>query len=243
MPTMKIRHPALISAASWLTARLVRLWIGTLRYEYRAIGPDLRPGCPGLEGRYIYAFWHENMLLPAYHYARPDIKVLISQHADGQLIAEACERLGYQVARGSTTRGGVEAVRDLLRAGAAIHLAVTPDGPRGPRRRVQPGVVYLAARTGLPVVPVGLGTCRPWRAKSWDRFAVPRPWTRARCVTGPPLVVPAAVDREELERYRQQFESSLLRVTDIAERWAETGCWPDDADEASWAPRPEGHAA
>src|SRR5206468_6190352 len=105
----------------------------------------------------LYAFWHEHLLLPAYHYGRRDIRVLISTHADGQLIAEVCRRLGFGLVRGSTTRGGVEAVRQMLRDGGASHLAITPDGPRGPRRRVQPGVSFLASRTGLPVVPMGIG--------------------------------------------------------------------------------------
>src|SRR5262245_36675985 len=150
---MKLRHPALIRAASLAGAWALRGLLGTVRFHYEPLADNFDPRRPGLKGRYIYAFWHEGILLPAYQYARRDIRVLISQHADGQLIAEICHRLGFRTVRGSSTRGGAEAVREMLRAGGGCHLALTPDGPRGPRREVQPGVAYLAARTGMPVVP------------------------------------------------------------------------------------------
>src|SRR5437764_5478012 len=125
---MKIRSPWLIKLAGFAAGWAVRLWVGTLRYRYRPLGPDLDPTRPGFRGRYIYVFWHENILLPAYQYGRRDIRVLISQHADGRLIAEAARHLGFRVVAGSTTRGGVEAVRRMLRLSRTSHLALTPDG-------------------------------------------------------------------------------------------------------------------
>jgi lysophospholipid acyltransferase (LPLAT)-like uncharacterized protein len=222
---MKIRHPVLIQGLGFFMAWLIRLWLGTLRFRYRPLGPNLDPHRRELRGRYVYAFWHENMMLPAYCYARPDIWVLISQHADGQLIAEVCRHLGFRTVRGSTTRGGVEAVRQMLRLARIAHLAITPDGPRGPRRQVQPGLAYLAARTGLAIVPVGIGFHRPWRLRSWDRFALPRPWSFGACVTGEPIVVPAEASRAMLAEYSERVETALRRVTALAERWAETGQW------------------
>jgi lysophospholipid acyltransferase (LPLAT)-like uncharacterized protein len=223
---MKIRSPWLIRRLSWVVARLIRLWIGTLRFRYYHLGPDVSPRQERLTDRYIYAFWHENLLLPAYQYGRPDIWILISQHADGQLIAEATERLGFSTVRGSTTRGGVEAIRQLLKHGQDAALAITPDGPRGPRRQIQPGLIYLAARTGLPIVAAGFGYQRPWRMKSWDRFALPRPWSRAVCVTGVPIAVPADAEREQLEEYRRRVEDELLRYSLMAEQCAENGTQP-----------------
>src|SRR5947209_20227050 len=145
---MKLRRPWLIKAAGFSAAWALRFWLGTLRYRYRPLGPSVDPRGPDNRQRYIYAFWHENMLLPAYHYGRTDVHVLISGHADGQLIAEVCRHLGFRTVRGSTTRDGVRAVRQMLKLGRHAHLAITPDGPRGPRRRVQPGLVYLAAKAG-----------------------------------------------------------------------------------------------
>jgi lysophospholipid acyltransferase (LPLAT)-like uncharacterized protein len=217
---MKIRKPWLIKAAGFSAAWALRLWLGTLSYRYRPLGPNVDPKRPECRGRYIYAFWHEGLLLPAYHYGRTRVHVLISEHADGQLIAEVCRHLGFPTVRGSPKRGAVKATRQMVKLAQTAHLAITPDGPRGPRREVQPGLVYLAARTSLPIVPAGFAYDRPWRARSWDRFAMPRPWSRATCVTGEPIRVPAAVSREELEDYRRQVEVELLRVTEAAERLA-----------------------
>lgn len=220
---MKIRHPFLLKALGCAAAGLIRLWIGSLRYRYQPIGPNVDPNQPGFKDRYIYALWHENMLLLAYQYSRPDIAVLISQHADGQLITEVVRRLGMGVVRGSSTRGGIEAVRRMLKLGNNGHLAITPDGPRGPRRNLQLGLIYLASRTGLPIVPVGIGYQRPWRLKSWDRFALPRPFTLATCVTAPPIVVPPELGVEELEAFRQRTEQAMSQVSSAAEAWAASG--------------------
>jgi hypothetical protein len=217
---MKLRHPGMIRAAAIAGAGVLRLWIGTLRYRYHPRGPNLDPTRPDCPGRFIYAFWHENMLLPAYHYGAAGVHVLISRHADGQLITEVVERLGFHAVRGSTTRGGAEAMMQMHRLAERSHLAITPDGPRGPRRRVQPGLIYLAARTGLPIVPVGIGYDRPWRARSWDRFAVPRPFARAVCVTEEPIRLPADLPRDDLEPYRLRVEEALHRITEEAERLA-----------------------
>lgn len=218
---MKIRNPWMIKAAGFSVAWTVRLWLGTVHFRYRPLGLNVDPRRPYCLNRYIYAFWHENLLLPAYHFGRGDVHVLISQHADGQLIAEACHHLGFRTVRGSTTRGGVEAVRQMVRLADRGHLAITPDGPRGPRREVQPGLVYLAARTGLPIVPTGFAYDRPWRARSWDRFALPRPWTRATAVTADPIAVPADADRSVVEQYRRIVSQAMDQVTLCAERWAE----------------------
>jgi lysophospholipid acyltransferase (LPLAT)-like uncharacterized protein len=221
---MKIRHPFLIKAAAFAGAWALRAWVGTLRYRYCPLGPNLDPRTCGAP--YLYAFWHEYLLLPAYHFGRMDSHVLISTHADGELIAGLIRHLGFRVVRGSTTRGGVKAVREILGLENESHLGITPDGPRGPRRRVQPGLTYLSSRLGLPIVPAGFSYQRPWRMQSWDRFAVPRPFTRARCVTCEPILVPPDAERDLLEEYRVYVEQRLLDLTAQAERWAEEGVPP-----------------
>jgi lysophospholipid acyltransferase (LPLAT)-like uncharacterized protein len=232
---MKIRHPALIHTVGWLGARLLRAWMRTIRFDYRALGMNLAPAdMDAVPERVLAVFWHENLLLPASRYGRPDVRVLISQHADGQMIAEVCQRLGFGLVRGSTTRGGVEAVRQMLGSSSSqFHLALTPDGPRGPRRSVQPGVAYLAARTGRPIIAVGIGYDRPWRLGSWDRFAIPRPWSRAVCVSSRAIRLPCDADRDQLERSSLVVQQELDRVTSLAERWAASGTWPADAEQAT----------
>jgi lysophospholipid acyltransferase (LPLAT)-like uncharacterized protein len=224
---MKIRKPWLIKTVGLLGTALARIWMGTLRFRLRHLGPvDANPHHTAPGQRYIYALWHENMLLPAFQFARGDIHVLISHSADAQLFADLLRYMRVPVIRGSTNRGGVEAVRRILRDGRERHLTMTPDGPRGPRRRIPPGIAYLAARTGMPIIPVGFGYDRPWRLRTWDRFAIPRPWTLGTCVTAPAIIVPPDANKDELERYRQMVEAALSAVSDIAEEWAEKGRWP-----------------
>jgi lysophospholipid acyltransferase (LPLAT)-like uncharacterized protein len=219
---MKLRSPWLIRLAARLIAWVIRALMSTIRYQVVFLGRE-HPVDPRQE-RYIYAFWHESMLLPTV--VRTEICVLISRHADGELIARACERLGIAAVRGSSTRGGSEALLGMLGVGRDLHLAVTPDGPRGPRRRVQMGTIFLASRTGLPIVPFGVAYQRAWRFRSWDRFALPKPWSRAFAVIGQALPVPAGLDRPQMERYRLLLEEQMLSLTAAAERWAETGIEP-----------------
>ena len=130
--------------------------------------------------------------------------------------------LGWSVVRGSTSRGGTGALLRLLRDDRR-HINLTPDGPRGPRRKMAAGAIYLASRLALPVVCVGYGYERPWRGRCWDRFAFPRPFSRGRAVFGPPLRVPPDLARDNLDIYRGWFERLLNRLTDEAETWAADG--------------------
>jgi lysophospholipid acyltransferase (LPLAT)-like uncharacterized protein len=221
-PTMRIRRRWLIKTLGFVGAWVIRLWIATLRYRYHPIGPHTIPP-PKLGARYIYAFWHENMLLPAYHCGNPHVWVLVSRHSDGELIAAVCRSLGFRLIRGSTTRGSIEAVRQMVRAGQTAHLALTPDGPRGPRRQVQAGVIYLAAKTGLAIIAGGIGYQDPWRLRSWDRFVLPKPWRRATVVTSAPIRIPPDLDKASVEHYRQLLEDTLRTVNLAAEHWAEQG--------------------
>lgn len=223
---MKIRNRFLISAVARLAAVAVRLWLWCVRYRYYPLGPDVDPHrlAPTVAGkRLIYAFWHENMLQLAVAYGRADICILISQHRDGQLIAETAHHLGFRTVRGSSTRNGANALREMIRLAPDSHIAITPDGPRGPRRQVHSGLVFLAARAGMAVVPVGLGFDRPWRMNSWDRFVLPVPFRRSVCVTGDLIEIPETADREQLDAYRQVIEDAINRANAVAEEAAATG--------------------
>lgn len=222
---MKIRDPRLIAAAGWLGTRAVRLLCSTLRFEHHALGPaPVDPFGTPEDRPLIYALWHENFLVPIVRFGNPGVVALVSRHADGQLLGSLIRSTGMGVIPGSTNRGGVAAVRRLLRPdNGPRHLAVTPDGPRGPRRRVQPGVVYLASRTGMRIVPVGVGHHRPWRVKSWDALAIPRPFSRVRCLFGVPLVVPPDLRPAALQPHVQRLQAELDRLTDAAQHWSETG--------------------
>jgi lysophospholipid acyltransferase (LPLAT)-like uncharacterized protein len=217
---MKLRHPWLLRLFGLVGATVIRAWMNTVRYRAHVLDGTIHPADPRGQ-RFIYAFWHESVLIPTVFKTR--VRVLISQHADGELIAQVCRHLRLGTVRGSTTRGAVPALMAMKRASRDSHLAVTPDGPKGPRRRVQMGLIFLASMTGLPVVPVGVGFGRAWRARSWDRFAVPWPWSTVYGVAPAPIVVPPKLDRAGLEHHRRLVEDRFLAVTAAAERWANAG--------------------
>ncbi len=217
---MKIQNPALIRAVGVAGAFLVRRLVGTTEFHFRYADPTVNPEVARRTGaRYIYAFYHEVLLFPAYFWAWPEMQILISDHRDGELIAQTVLRLGFGVVRGSTTRGGARALREMTRRVDRGHLCITPDGPKGPRRHVHQGLPYLALRTGLPIVGLGMAFSNPWRAKSWDKFAVPRPYGKATCVFPEPVIVPPDAGREVLEECRAEVERRMRKATDEAEEW------------------------
>jgi len=206
-----------------LGSAAIRGWMRTLDYKAAFYDRRLDPAFPG-PGQNIYLFWHEYILFPLYLRGHCNMTVLLSRHADAEILSQAARYLGYDFVRGSTRRGGVSALRKLLRERRKMHLAITPDGPRGPRRRLAPGAIYLASKLGMPLVLLGFGFDRPWRVRrAWDRFAIPRPGSRARCVVSPEIRVPPELDRQGIEHFRARVERLLRRLTAEAEAWAESG--------------------
>jgi len=166
----------------------------------------------------LYAFWHCMMLIPAYVGRKSKIQVLISQHSDGEYIARVIQRLGFGVIRGSTTRGGMRAVKalvDKIREGYSV--AITPDGPRGPRFVVQPGSIYLGKKTQLPIIPTVVGLSSYWALPSWDKFRIPKPFSRALMLYGEPIHIPPNLSDEELERYRLSLEQTMINMAERAD--------------------------
>jgi lysophospholipid acyltransferase (LPLAT)-like uncharacterized protein len=215
---MKLRQPGLIRACGFLIACLMKGLHSTLRVreDHGPAGPhppDARVR------RSLYVFWHENIVF-ASRFGQGKVHVLISQHADGELITQICRHLRLGAVRGSSRRGGRAAVRDMLRLCERTHVVVTPDGPRGPRRQVQPGVVFLASKTGLPIVPFGLGYEKAWRARSWDQFAVPHPFSLCTFVIGAPIHVPPDLDGAQIREHCLRVQAGLDHVTLDAQRWA-----------------------
>ena len=220
---MKLDSPLLNKLGGLLGAAAVRAWMSTLDYKAAFYDRTLDPAFPGCRGQKIYIFWHEYILFPIYLRGHCNLTMLLSRHRDAEILSHAACHLGFEFVRGSTNRGGVAAIRELLRTSRKMHLTITPDGPRGPRRRLAPGPVFLASKLGLPLVAMGFGYDRPWRLiNSWDRFAVPRPFSRARVVVGPHVYVPPDLDRKGLEYFRQRIERLMNRFCDEAEAWAES---------------------
>lgn len=221
---MRINSHLLMKLGGLAIAEVTRHWMSTLDYRIAFYEPRVDPVHPDFQGPVVFLFWHEYIPCPFYLRGHCNIAMLLSQHQDAEWLSHAARLMGFSTVRGSTNRGGVTALRTLFRRSRTMNLAITPDGPRGPRRRMAPGPVYLASRLGIPLVPFGVGYDRPWRnRRAWDHFAVPRPFSRARTIVGPPITIPGHLDREGLEDARQGVERLLNALTDQAEWWAESG--------------------
>lgn len=229
---MKLRVPGLTGATGYAIANALRSWMSTLRYE---VVYEDRRGDPaaGIGGPRIYLVWHEYMTAPIYLRAGCRISILVSRHRDADLLESIARHSGYDCVRGSTARGGAAALKSLVEHGKHRNLVITPDGPRGPRRRLAAGPVFLASKLGLPIVPMGFGFDRCWRLGSWDRFAIARPFTTCRTWLGRELCVPAGLDRQGIETQRLRVEGELRRVTESAEAWAAGVARPPGAEPAT----------
>ncbi|QDT15174.1 lysophospholipid acyltransferase family protein [Alienimonas californiensis] len=230
---MKIRNKTLNRLLAVFAARLLTVWMRTCRVEaYSVAGASPfagrlgEPGRPAACGRFrtvahdpaaphtysFYPFWHE-WIVP-YVFVRPHAQMagLISQHRDGGYLADAMTAVGLKTVRGSTSRGGAAAVKQIMDECADWDLGITPDGPRGPRRELKPGVAFLASRTGRPIVPTAVACSSAWVVKgSWTDLVLPKPFSRVVFCAGAPLTVPPDADRNELNAWCRRIETAIAQ--------------------------------
>ncbi len=213
-----LRNPPVREAVAAILTGYVRLVYRTTRWTRQ--GDDsldllVAEGVP-----IILCYWHGRLLMLAPGWRYPDrTHLLVSSHADGDLIASVVGRLGFGTVRGSSRRGGASAFRQMLRLLATgAMIGITPDGPRGPRMRAGSGAVMLARAAGAALVPVAYATAARHVASSWDRFVVPRPFSRGAYLIGAPLRIARDADADEVEAMRRQLEGSLTSLTAEADR-------------------------
>jgi lysophospholipid acyltransferase (LPLAT)-like uncharacterized protein len=150
--------------------------------------------------RVLFTLWHGELLPLLWHQRGENVAIVISEHRDGEIIAQIAHSLGYATVRGSSSKGGSRALIGLMREiDAGRDGAITPDGPRGPARVFAPGAAVAAQRTGALIVPIRAQASRAWRLESWDRFLIPKPFARVRVSFGPLTAVTAASPREAAE--------------------------------------------
>ncbi len=166
------------------------------------------------EGRaVVFVLWHGRLLPLTYLHRGEGLVTLVSLSGDGDYIARIVEQWGYLTVRGSTSRGGGVALRELVRhAREGRSLAITPDGPRGPRQKMKSGALKAAQLADAPVIPAAAGTLHGWWFGNWDRFLVPKPFARIRVAYGPPLFVPRRADAATLDRIGSKVEDALNAV-------------------------------
>ncbi len=174
----------------------------------------LRPQGKGL----IFAMWHGPHFPVLWAYRNHGMNVISSHSRDGQILTDILKGAGYQVVRGSSSRGGISAMIELTRqVETGSDAAIAVDGPRGPNRVTKPGIIRLAKLTGSPIVPVGAAVDRYWEFRSWDQYRLPKPFAKAFVVTGDPMWVPSDAVGDQLEAFRVQLDQSLGQIQAVAE--------------------------
>jgi lysophospholipid acyltransferase (LPLAT)-like uncharacterized protein len=211
---------------SWVKRAQVTMIAGLAYPLINALGHTLRWRVEGLQhldtihasGRQpVMAFWHGRILPATFYFRRRGIVVITSENFDGEWIARIIERFGYGTARGSTSRGGLKALKQLVRDMQSGRAAgFTLDGPRGPARVAQQGAVWLAKATGNPLLPFHLEASSHWSLRSWDRTQIPKPFSTVTLVVGEPMDVAKDATEEQLERARVELETRLKRLEERA---------------------------
>ena len=208
----------------WLGRALLALLAKTWRVEHIERDHFLSaaaagPGC-------FFSMWHGRMIVALPMFAHKGWQVLVSSSGDGDISEKLLEANGYEVIRGSSSKGGARALRKMLKVldeGAV--LFITPDGPRGPMHSMNPGLAFMARATGRQVVPLGFASDRAWHADSWDHFTIPKPFARVRVVYGEPVAVSREADDKE-----QEAATALIRERTLeceARGFESLSCEPD----------------
>jgi len=206
--------------ARWLTALgywLLQIWARTLRFELedRAGVVNAPPN-----DRYIGALWHNRLLLFPFilrrYLPQRSGAALISASRDGAILADLVERFGFDTVRGSSSRKGASAIRQLGEVIAGGRdVVITPDGPRGPAYVLGQGIIYLAQQSGTEVVPINMEFSSSWRVKSWDRFFLPKPFSTVRVIFDRPHRVADTTTEAEFEKERLRLQKTMLALVEM----------------------------
>ncbi len=201
----------------WVAAGYIWLVYRTSRWQ--VLNGDIPHSYMTEDKPFILAFWHGRLLMmPISVQRKTKVNVLISHHSDGELIAKTIKHWGLDSIRGSSSKGALPAIKDMLRSIRREEVAViTPDGPRGPRMRAQDGVARIAAMSGVPVFPVSYSTTRGKVLKSWDRFFLAKPFSKGVVIWGDPIVVPRQDKIGAYEKGLKEIEDSLTSITQTAD--------------------------
>lgn len=168
----------------------------------------------------IIVLWHGRQLMVPFAYKGKKPYALISMHSDGEIISRVMPYFGFASIRGSTSRGGMKALKAMIQTGREGNdLVITPDGPRGPKQALQAGVVTLAKKTGMPVLPLSFGSTKKKILASWDGFQIAYPFSKGVFIWGEPVYVEDSSDKKYLKSVRVKIENELDKVTLMSDRY------------------------
>jgi len=201
-----MKHKNVVSLLENIGPILIKILIGTTRIrEYRK---EIVSKVRKEHGTVIYAFWHNRMLIPAYTHINQNVHVIISQHRDGEIISRIIGKLGFHSIRGSSKRGGLKALKEAIEVMNKYDVAITPDGPTGPKEIVKEGILFLAYKTGKPIIPSSFVIRDKWELHSWDNFIIPKPFTPVKMIYGNPIFVKS---KEEIPEKMEKLQNELKR--------------------------------
>ena len=171
----------------------------------------------------IICFWHDRIFLGTYFFRGRHIVVMSSQSSDGEYTARSIQKLGYGVVRGSSTRGGVGALVEMIRLMKnGLATAFSIDGPKGPRYEAKSGACLLAKKTGNPILPFSVEAKKFWTLNSWDKLQIPKPFTRAKILYAAPLYVAPDANEKEMEKKRRELQNQLDELVKLGEQWRDS---------------------
>lgn len=210
----------LIRLADWTFFLLIKIISQTIRFETE--GAEHLEAVKRAGKVPIYTIWHNRIFLGTYYLKKRGIVVITSQSFDGEYIARFLTRFGFGTVRGSSTRGGVGALVEMIRVmKKGLATAFTIDGPKGPRYVAKSGACLLAKKTGNPILPISVAAKKFWTVRSWDQLQIPKPFSRARFFYAEPLYVATEATAEELEKKRQELQAKLDELVELGKEWRE----------------------
>lgn len=217
--SLDLRTRVAIRLSTWLLRLLGATW------RVRVYGRQQLVDRSAADPRVVVTLWHGQMLPIVWAHRQPTA-VMISEHRDGEIIARIIGQLGFSAIRGSTSRGGARALLEAVRVlKSGTDIAVTPDGPRGPRHSFAPGALLLGFRAGASLIPIVAHVDRKWQLKSWDGFEIPKPFSRVTVVYGTPVEIEAASARvvaDQSGNFADRMLAELARARTLSDgRWVE----------------------
>lgn len=207
-----------IRSASFILFLLIYLISLTIKWEIK--DQRSRRGNIDANQPLIYVFWHNRILPATWFFRNMAIVVMTSQSYDGEIIARLIQRFGYGASRGSATRGGSRSLREMASCLAGkMDVAFTIDGPKGPIYVAKPGAVQLAKLTNCPLLPVCQTTSKFFEVKSWDRFRIPKPFSKGLIAFEDPIYVTRDSSQEEVEKRQAELQAALDKLHLESEQW------------------------
>lgn len=211
---MRIRIPLVVAACAFLFAAVMRVLFWTLQLDVQT-SKHAHPYAPSGEDRYIYSVWHDSIVIAAFGGKHVRTLALTSQHRDGTFVAHVLKAIGVPTVRGSTGHRGGDALRTILTAAKDYDIVMTPDGPRGPRREMSRGAIFLASRSGRAIVPTAFACRRRWTIRgSWTDLVIPKPFSQVFLLAGDPIPIPRELSRDRLAEYASTVQSAMDRLDD-----------------------------